>query len=108
MNGKDTWAFSREDAPAYMEAEMQIFEAVKTPAPSGTEHVALLDGDGTVIYHEELPAGDPVSLRHLMFLLQAELDICGQGVSRQVYRGKVWPPEGYREDESAKIIIGMI
>jgi hypothetical protein len=77
---------------------MQTFEkAEQAVDPQSIVHVALLDGDGTVIIHEEVPAAD-AGLRHHMLELQAELDVRDiPDASRQVYAGEAWPPEGHTE-----------
>lgn len=76
---------------------LQKYDAVKVSEieEGATVHVALLDGDGNVIIHEELSAA-AAPLRHTMLCLQAELD-ARDGQDRQVHRGPEWPPAGYRE-----------
>ncbi len=73
---------------------MQTFiaEIVQKPAKGATVHVALLDGDGAVIIHEELsPAEAPFRLH--MLALQAELDVRDiPDATRKVYSGAAWPP----------------
>jgi hypothetical protein len=83
---------------------MQIFESKQAdPDPSGTIHVALLDGDGTPFIHEELTKAEAPH-RHHMLELQAELDVRDiPNATRRVYIGQVWPPEGH-EVKKGKIV----
>jgi len=81
---------------------MKTFEVTKPPA-TGTVHVALIAEDGTLVIHEELPAGEAAQ-RSYMLDLQAELDAVGLGsepipVSRRVYAGPEWPPPGHTLEE---------
>ena len=77
---------------------MQTFEkAQAVPDEGATVHVALLDDDGIVLIHEEIPAPE-APLRSQMLTLQAELDVRDiAGASRRVYAGADWPPEGHQE-----------
>lgn len=80
---------------------MQTFEKAQAVSDDATVHVALLDGDGTVLIHEEIPAAD-APLRSQMLTLQAELD-ARDGADRKVYAGQVWPPEGH-EVKKGKVL----
>ena len=70
---------------------MQTFNKPQVaPAKGATLHVALLDGVGEVLIHEELPASEAPFRRH-MLCLQGELDARDLKEDRKVYMGADWP-----------------
>ena len=82
---------------------MQTFEKQADTDPTEMVHVALLDGDGTPIIHEELFVAE-ASHRHHMLELQAELDVRDiADAVRRVYMGPAWPPEGH-EVKKGKVV----
>lgn len=69
---------------------MQTFSKPQITAKGAMKHLALFDGSGAVLLHEEVPAA-AVPLRHTMLCLQAELDARDLKEDRKVYAGDTWP-----------------
>lgn len=70
---------------------MQTFSKPQAaPVQGAMKHLALLDGAGAVLLHEELPAS-AAPLRRTMLCLQAELDARDLKEDRKVYMGDTWP-----------------
>lgn len=76
------------------------FKSEEPPRAAKMLHVALLDGDGEAIVHEELLESS-VPLRVQMLCLQAEQDVRDiPDASRRVYVGEAWPPESAEDAKS--------
>ena len=71
------------------------FRITKTAEPDkgAMKHVALLDADGAVEIHEELPA-DKAQERFGMLKLQVELCELEGKPGYRSYAGEDWPPAG--------------
>jgi hypothetical protein len=72
---------------------MQSFgPTVPAPEPEGTVHVALFAEDGSVLFHEEVPAPEgPRASRRYEY--EAELRAL-KGETTQLHAGPDWPPPG--------------
>ena len=80
---------------------MQYFKAVTAEPVEGTVHVALLDGEGAIIIHEEIPAA---AAWHRNYMLEGQALVdAAAGQDRQVYKGEVWPPAGH-EIQQGKVV----
>lgn len=73
---------------------MQSFgPTVPAAEPEGTIHVALFAEDGSVLFHEEVPAKDgPRAAKRYYY--EAELRALN-GETTRVHAGPEWPPAGY-------------
>lgn len=68
------------------------FRVTKTaePAKGSIAHVALIDSEGAVEIHEELPA-DKAQERYRMLCLQVELNELEGKPGYHAYAGEEWP-----------------
>jgi hypothetical protein len=72
---------------------MQSFgPTVPAVEPEGTIHVALFAEDGSVLFHEEVPAADTGARKRYEY--EAELRALS-GETTRMHAGPDWPPDGH-------------
>jgi hypothetical protein len=73
---------------------MQSFgPTVPAPEPEGTVHVALFADDGSVLFHEEVPATEQ-GRHQKRYEYEAELRALN-GETTRMHAGPDWPPPGH-------------